>query len=106
MKYGLSNNSLDRINTIFKQFPAIETVYLYGSRAKGNYKPSSDIDIALKGNKLNLHQLSSVMAQLDDLLLPYKFDVSIYHQIDNKELLDHINRIGVTVYSSTNSVLS
>jgi predicted nucleotidyltransferase len=105
MKYGLSSNNLNRILKIFKQFPAVETVYLYGSRAKGNYKPSSDIDIVLKGNKLDLSQLSSIMTQLDDLLLPNQFDVSLYHQIDNKELLEHINRVGIPLYSSTNSVL-
>lgn len=97
MKYGLSENNFAHIREVLKQYPAIEAAYLYGSRAKGNYKPSSDIDLVLKGNDLNLRQLSNISLQLDDLLLPYKFDVSIYHHIDNSDLLEHINRIGINL---------
>jgi predicted nucleotidyltransferase len=95
MKYGLSSNNIVKITNTLKQFESIEEVILYGSRAKGNYKPSSDIDIVLKGKDINLNLLSKINTKLDDLLLPYKFDISIYHQISNAELLDHINRIGV-----------
>lgn len=80
---------------VLGQFPDIEAAYLYGSRAKGNYKTSSDIDIVLKGKNLNIRELSNISLQLDDLLLPYKFDISIYHQIDNDDLLNHINRVGI-----------
>lgn len=102
MKYGLSINNLNKIVNVLKQFPAIETACLYGSRAKGNYKPSSDVDLMLKGKKLDLNQLTGVMTKLDDLLLPYQFDIAIYHQIDNGELLDHVNRVGVELYSTHN----
>ena len=98
MKYGLSLNNINRIIEIFSQFPEVEQVLLYGSRAKGNYKPSSDIDLTVKGEKLNLQILSKINNRLDDLLLPYKFDLSIYHQINNQELLDHIERVGNILY--------
>ena len=99
MQYGLTENNLAQIKLVLKQFGEIEQAYLYGSRAKGNYKPASDIDLVLKGRQLNLRQLSNISLQLDDLLLPYKFDIAIYHQIDNDDLLDHINRVGVDLYS-------
>jgi predicted nucleotidyltransferase len=99
MKYGLSNNIITNITTVFKQFPTIEAVYLYGSRAKGSFKKSSDIDLILKGNQLDLSELTNIMTKLDDLLLPYQFDVAIYHQINNEELLDHIDRVGINIYS-------
>ncbi|MDB5088915.1 MAG: hypothetical protein JWR09_2909 [Mucilaginibacter sp.] len=102
MKYGLSLNNLDKIVDIFKQFPEVEAALLYGSRAKGSYKQSSDIDISLKGKKLNLSSLSKINNMLDDLMLPYKFDISIYHQIYNPDLLDHIKRVGNTLYRSQN----
>jgi predicted nucleotidyltransferase len=102
MKYGLSLNNLDKIVDIFKQFPEVEAALLYGSRAKGSYKQSSDIDISLKGKKLNLSSLSRINNMLDDLMLPYKFDISIYHQIYNLDLLDHIKRVGNTLYQSQN----
>jgi uncharacterized protein len=100
MNYGLPQDSLDRIIETFKQFPDIESAVVYGSRAKGNYKPSSDIDITIKGNHLDLGILTKIINQLDDLLLPYKIDISIYHQINNPELLDHIQRIGSKLYQS------
>jgi predicted nucleotidyltransferase len=99
MKYGLTENNLSKIKLILEQFTDVEKAYLYGSRAKGNYKPASDIDLVLKGNQLTIRQLSNISLQLDDLLLPYKFDVSIYHQINNDDLIDHINRVGVNLYS-------
>jgi len=100
MKYGLSESNINKMINVFKQSPEIEVALLYGSRAKGNYKPLSDVDMALKGKKLNLQILSRISLKLDDLLLPYQFDLSIYHQINNQELLDHIQRVGKTFYSS------
>ncbi len=71
---------------------------MYGSRAMGNYKPASDIDFVLKGNKLNIKILHNLSWTLDDLLLPYTFDLSIYNQIKNKDLIKHIEQIGKTFY--------
>ena len=100
MPYGLTTKQLESINSIFQRFPEIESAVIYGSRAKGNFKNASDIDITIKGRQLDLGVLSRVDIALDDLLLPYKFDISIYHQIDNPGLLDHIERIGKPLFSS------
>ena len=72
---------------------------MYGSRAKGNYRPGSDIDLTLKGRGINLEQLNAISNDLDDLLLPYTFDLSIFHHITNRELLGHIERVGKVFYS-------
>lgn len=94
MEYGLKENTILRIQSILANFPQIEEAILYGSRAKGNYKNGSDIDLTFKGENLTLFILGKVDEQLDDLLLPYTFDLSIYHQINSPELLDHMNRVG------------
>jgi len=73
-------------------------VLIYGSRAKGNFKPGSDIDFTLKGEKLTHNILSRINTKLDDLLLPCIFDTSLFNSIDNKELLDHISRVGKVFY--------
>ena len=62
---------------MFESFDEVEEAILYGSRAKGNFKPGSDIDIVLRGEKLNLHVLNKISLDLDDLFLPYTFDISI-----------------------------
>ena len=97
--YGLSQKTIKKIILIFQAFKEIDAVILYGSRAKGNFKPGSDIDMVLKGKKLNLHLLNKISLALDDLLLPYIFDVSIYHQISNPDLIAHIARVGKTFYT-------
>ena len=75
-----------------------ETVVLYGSRAKGNYREGSDIDLTLMGDVLSHTQLNRIETQIDDLLLPYAIDLSIFESIDNANLIDHIRRVGVVFY--------
>lgn len=96
---GLKSTDIEKIQIIFKNYSEIERVIIYGSRAKGNYKPYSDIDITLVGLKIDITLQNKIENELDDLLLPYKFDVSVFHKIENKDLVDHINRIGKIIFS-------
>ncbi len=98
MSYGLNDIDLERISHLFKSNGHIESVILYGSRAKGNYKPFSDVDITLKGDGLTRHDLNHLKLSIDDLLLPYQFDISIFKSLKNPDLIDHINRVGITIY--------
>ena len=98
MRYGLKSHIVEKIKVVFAKYPQIEKVILYGSRAKGNYKIGSDIDITIISKSISLSVLHKIEDDLDDLLLPYIFDISIYSHIKNKDLLNHINRIGVEFY--------
>jgi predicted nucleotidyltransferase len=98
MKYGLKDNVIEKICHVFGKFPEIEKAVLYGSRAKGNFRNGSDIDLTLFGDDLNLKKLYKIMDELDDLLLPYSFDLSIHSLIDDEEVLEHIQRVGVVFY--------
>ena len=98
MQYGLSSEHINRIKAIFTSQTEIEEVVLYGSRAKGNYKPNSDIDLTIKGNAITTSILNKISIQLDDLLLPYTFDISLYSQIKSDDILEHINRVGILFY--------
>ncbi len=95
---GLPPHYLDRLVQVFGAFPRVETVILYGSRAKGEHKPSSDIDLTMTGPALSLQDQFRIEEQLDDLLLPVKIDLSIYEKIDNPELRGHIERVGRVIY--------
>lgn len=101
MPYGLSDTEIEKLKAVFALHPCIDKAVLYGSRAKGNYKPGSDIDLALYGG-LHLTELNTTAMEIDDLLLPYKTDVSIAEQIDNAALLQHINRVGKLFYEKSN----
>lgn len=98
LRFGLKESTIDRINAVFSQYPDIEKVVLYGSRAKGNYREGSDIDLTLMGDALSHTQLNRIETQIDDLLLPYTIDLSIFKHIDNANLIDHIRRVGVVFY--------
>lgn len=98
MKYGLKEETITKIQNVFSNFEQIDMAVLYGSRAKGNYKNGSDIDLTFLGHDLNLSLINKIDLALDDLLLPYTFDLSMKKQISNPDLVDHINRIGITFY--------
>ena len=98
MPYGLKDIELAKLNEVFAANARIERVVLYGSRAKGNYKPFSDVDITLEGDELTHTDLSRLSLAIDDLLLPYQFDISIFHTLKNEALIDHIRRMGITIF--------
>ena len=98
MKLGLKKSTIKQINDIFEKFPEVQKVILYGSRAKGNFKSGSDIDLTLIGNNLSLSLKYKIENDIDDLLLPYIFDISIFDKISNNALIEHINRVGITFY--------
>lgn len=98
MKFGLKEKTIEQINKIFAKYSQIEKVILYGSRAKGSFKHGSDIDLTLIGNGLNLSIINKISLAIDDMLLPYTFDISIYDQISNSDLIKHIEMVGVAFY--------
>lgn len=98
-KFGLSPKATAQIQSVFARFPQIEKAILYGSRAKGNFKPGSDIDLTLVSKQADLSLLFKIENDLDDLLLPYKIDLSFLSLIDNVNLIDHIQRVGIEFYS-------
>jgi predicted nucleotidyltransferase len=95
--FGLSEDVIKKLVSVFSEYPNIESVLVYGSRALGTHKPNSDIDMTITGS-ISLTELFKIETQLDDLLLPYKIDLSIFHEIDNAELIDHIHRVGKKIY--------
>lgn len=95
---GLDIADLEAIKAVLSNYPEVEKVLLYGSRAMNRFKPASDIDLSLIGDKIDSAILSAIEFDLDDLMLPYKFDISIYHKITNPDFTDHINRVGVDFY--------
>jgi predicted nucleotidyltransferase len=98
MNFGLGDNIIAKINDVFERIPQVNKVIIFGSRATGSYKNRSDIDLSLIGENLNLSTLSQIDQKLDDLLLPYTFDILIYDHIDNQDLIEHIQKSGKEFY--------
>jgi len=96
--YGLDEAVIKNLKRIFSKFPAVEKVILYGSRAMGTYRHGSDIDITLFGNNLSNQTIFGIQDEIEELYLPYSFDISIFDRIDNEDLIDHIKRVGKVFY--------
>lgn len=92
--FGLPAAAIIAMCRVLSQYPQIERALVYGSRAKGNYRIGSDIDLTLDGPALTLPDLMRIETALDDLMLPWKIDLSLLSHIDNPDLLDHIERVG------------
>ncbi|MCF8367478.1 MAG: nucleotidyltransferase domain-containing protein [Bacteroidales bacterium] len=106
MNYGLSDKSFSMIINGLAQFDDIQEGYLYGSRAMGNFKKGSDVDIAIKGENISYHIVVKLSALLnEDLPLPYFFDITHYENCQNKELKDHIDNVGIKIYSKSKEIV-
>jgi len=96
--HGLTDGTVAQIHEALASFPEVEKAVLYGSRAKGNYKPGSDVDLTLLGTGLTEKILGQIQSDLEDGHLPYHFDLSIFSHITQAELIEHIQRVGVVLY--------
>jgi len=94
---GLNKREQDLISGVFLSDDRIEKVVIFGSRANGNFKHNSDIDFAVYGIKNNL-EIERVRTALDELPLPYKFDIVGFGLIQYKPLLEHIENVGKVFY--------
>ena len=102
MEFGLPDRTLKTLNSIFCKYPGIRQVILYGSRAKGNHREGSDIDISLKlEDEFDFTSLLRIAGELDDSDIPYLVDVSVYADLSNKDLKAHIDRVGKVLYKSS-----
>lgn len=96
---GLNSSTIDLMKGVFIRHKDIQKVVIFGSRAKGTYKKNSDIDLAIFGIVDNL-VIEFIAGELDELPLPYKFDVKSFENIVNAELKEHISRVGISIYES------
>lgn len=96
--FGIGQENINRLNAIFAARPSIRRVVLYGSRARGNYRAGSDIDLCLDAPNLSLHELLAIDTGIDDLLMPWKVDLVHQQKLDSPALLESIQRAGVQIY--------
>ena len=105
MSFGLKENTIHKIQSVFTDYPEVTKAILYGSRAKGTYQNGSDIDLTLHGNEqLTLKVIYKIMNRLDDLFLPYTIDLSIFNNISDLDLIEHIRRVGVLFYEKDTKI--
>ncbi len=98
-EFGIHAESYKWIQRAFRMFPEIDEVIIFGSRAKGNFQPGSDIDLAIKGHNLEYSYAEKVRNVLEEgLYTLYFYDVVDYYHITNQALKEHIDRVGKVFY--------
>lgn len=99
-EFGLPDTALRGLRSVLERHPQVRRVIVFGSRAKGNFRPGSDIDLALDAPNMPFAELLHIEREIDDLLLPYETDVVLLAQIESPALLEHIARVGKTFWVS------
>lgn len=99
-QFGITEMSYELLLDALSVFPEIEKATIFGSRAKGNFKQGSDIDIAIFGEKCTAVVAMNLSSKLNEQSpIPYKVDVVNYSSIDEPDLKDHIDRVGLSFYT-------
>lgn len=105
-KYGLTERDMDTIRSIFRSFPEVKLVHLFGSRAKGNYRLGSDVDLAIMNKGVSSHTLARLNSRFEESSLPYKIDLVDFTKLTKQEFIDHINRVGIPFFKQGEMVES
>lgn len=98
MKFGLANSSHEILIDIFKKYPQIAHVLVYGSRAKGNYTNRSDLDLVIADQDIDRFILGKVLSEINESDFPHTIDLQSLDRIQNEKLIEHISRVGKTFY--------
>lgn len=99
LRPALPPQEILQVVEVFRRHPAVTAVKLFGSRAKGTHRPYSDVDLAVYG-PLSLLDGEAIALDLEDLLLPYKFDIVVMAQLEHSALREHIERVGILVHGA------
>jgi predicted nucleotidyltransferase len=94
---GLRPFELDQLCSVFRRHPEISQVKVFGSRAKGTHQRSSDVDLALWGVADDF-AAQAIALELDELPLPYSYDVKAFAAVTLESLREHIERVGTRIW--------
>lgn len=100
--HGLIARDLHHIRAAAAELPEIDEVILFGSRAKGTHQQGSDVDLAIKGNGITHTTVLRLLDSLNEARpMPYFFDVLDYNGLANEPLCEHIDRVGIVLFSAS-----
>jgi len=101
-KFGINESSIDILYTIFSKYEQVKEVVLYGSRAKGNYHDRSDVDMVICNSQIDRHVLGQIILEINNNNFPHIIDIQLFDNLKNKKLIEHILRVGKTLYKRVN----
>ncbi len=98
--HGLIARDLHHICAAAAELPEIDEIVLFGSRAKGTHQQGSDVDLAIKGKEITYTTVLRLLDSLNEVRpIPYFFDVVDYSSLGDEPLREHIDRVGIVLFS-------
>jgi uncharacterized protein len=98
-RFGLTERDMETFRAVFKNYPEVKIVHVFGSRAMGNYHLGSDVDLAVMNKGVSSGCIAKMKDEFEESSLPYVVDLVNYNRIEKQEFIDHINRVGVPFYT-------
>jgi len=98
MRFGLPEDIITKLNEVFEVNAKVDKALIFGSRAKGNYRSDSDIDIAIKGADITLDDILKMQVEFEEKGIKYKIDLVDYHTVKEEALIEHVDRVGIEMY--------
>jgi len=99
-RFGLTQRDMQTFREIFDKYPDVKEVHIFGSRAKGNFKNGSDVDLAIVNKDFNSSTLAKLSGEFEDSALPYRIDLVVLSDLTHADLIDHINRVGIIFFKN------
>ncbi len=99
LQFGLTHLTVQTLVHIFASHAKVQRALIYGSRAMGNFREGSDIDLALDAPDLTYAEKLAIDLAIADTNIPYLVDLSVMHSLTQADLLDHIERVGRVLYA-------
>lgn len=96
--FGLTERDMQTLRDIINKYPEVQDIFIFGSRAKGNFTQGSDIDLAIMNEGVTDKVIAQLKSALEESTLPYFVDVTNYHTLQHAELKSHIDRVGMPLY--------
>ncbi len=99
--YGLSSDDLKFIRIFAQKHKAIVALGIFGSRARGDFSDTSDVDVVIKGAGVEIELIDEAEYYLDTQSpFPYFVDVIHYESITDSDLKHEIDRDTVWIYQA------
>ena len=95
---ALRDQDLAVLRRTFHRFPCVREVRLFGSRATGQARRTSDIDLAISAPDATADQWLELTDALEAAPIVYEFDVVRTERAQNPRLMEKIAREGVFIY--------
>jgi predicted nucleotidyltransferase len=102
--FGLKEEEEQLLKSIFSKYDSLNKVIVYGSRAKGTFNERSDLDLVITESNIDRSLIGQIISEINNSNFPYLLDLQDFSTLKNKQLIDHIDRVGKVFYSRVNSV--